>query len=112
MSSSNKFDSAFRKRAREIKIKPSPGVWDQIDQNISGRRKRTSLYTIIGIAASLLLLVGFFGLFQLEKTQNEVVATNYTVDEIVDANTSAYSNALMKWVNTSKEVGHAYRSEE
>ena len=91
----NKFDSVFRQKAREIKIKPSRDVWHGIDDELS-RRKRTSVYSIIAIAASLLLLVGFFGLYVAQD--GDYQNPNYHVQQLDEDNNASYDAALMEWV--------------
>ena len=106
MKTENKlFDSAFRKKSHEIKIKPSANVWQNIDSELS-QNKRFSLYSIIAIAASILIIVGFVGLFTLQNS--EYSNADYHVQQVELSNNQAFDVALMKWVRTgvrSQESG-------
>jgi hypothetical protein len=93
-----KFDRTFRQKSRDIKIKPSADVWQNIDQRLS-RRKRFSVYSMIALAASVFLIAGFFGLFFLQNQEFE--NPNYHVQQVEDSGNQNFDVALMKWVDIS-----------
>ena len=101
MNTENKFDSQFRKRARELKIKPSNRVWAGIDAELSNN-KRTSIYSIIGIAASILLLVGFVGIYSIRT--NSAMASEYHVVPLEQVADQSYNKALMTWITYNGNI--------
>lgn len=96
----NTFDNTFRQKAREIKVNPTDHVWAKIDSRLS-QRKRTSVYSIVGIAASLLLLVGMFSLYATAPAVYE--NPNYQVIQASPADDAAFDTALMNWISFSRK---------
>lgn len=88
------FDSAFREAGENLRIKPGSESWNTIDRALS-RRKRRSVYSIISIAATVLLLAGFFGFQFLNNSTYE--NPNYRVEQL-NFNENTYDMALKDWI--------------
>ena len=50
------FDDLFRSKLEDFEVQPSAEVWQNIDAELSGKRKK-SIYSILSIAASMLILL-------------------------------------------------------
>ena len=50
------FDDLFRSKLDNFELEPSAQVWQNIDNELSGRKRR-SIFPILSIAASVLILL-------------------------------------------------------
>ncbi len=101
MKTNNKFDSAFRKRARDIKIDPSDNVWNSIEHELTARKRSLNMY-ILSVAAGLILLIGFYGLMTLQQSKTDI--SEYHVHIFDNEADKSYEHALLKWVTSSHKI--------
>ncbi|HEY4197037.1 MAG TPA: hypothetical protein VGM63_15950 [Mucilaginibacter sp.] len=64
------FDDLFRSKLDNLEMEPSAQVWPNIDAGLDGKKKRGSLFTLLGIAASIIMLIGAGILFIPKKAAN------------------------------------------
>src|SRR5436305_14821071 len=50
------FDDLFRSKLGDFEVQPQAGVWQNIDAELGGKRKK-SIFQILSIAASVLILL-------------------------------------------------------
>jgi len=57
----NKFEKHIKDKLKDREIAPSPKAWDKIQGQLQvGEKKRTPLYLWLGVAASILVILGLF----------------------------------------------------
>ncbi len=95
----NTFDSHFREKAKEIKIKPSQHVWENINTEIS-KPKQYSISSFISIAAAIILLIGAASILWLQSHRQEYRA-EYRVEQLDVDVEQTYHTALMNWISES-----------
>lgn len=98
MNPNHRFDSEFRRRAREIKTKPSAEVWSRLENN-RAPAKRISIFHLASIAAGLLILVGAITMFA--PTDTEFNNPNYQLSEVSTEELTDYNEALMEWIDSN-----------
>ncbi|MDB5141309.1 MAG: hypothetical protein JWQ66_22 [Mucilaginibacter sp.] len=64
------FDDLFQSKLDNFKMEPSAQVWQNIDAELDGKKKKGSLFTLLGIAASIIMLIGAGVLFMPKKVAN------------------------------------------
>ncbi len=64
------FDDLFRSKLDNFEMEPSAQVWQNIDAELDGKKKKGSLFTLFGIAASIIMLIGAGILFIPKKVAN------------------------------------------
>jgi hypothetical protein len=61
------FDDLFQSKLDNFELEPSAQVWQNIDAELDGKKKKGSLFTLMGIAASIIMLIGAGILFIPKK---------------------------------------------
>src|ERR1700743_2371629 len=64
------FDDLFRSKLDNFEIEPSAQVWQNIDAELDGKKRKGGLFTLLGIAASIIMLIGAGVLFLPKKVAN------------------------------------------
>src|ERR1700743_3890466 len=64
------FDDLFRSKLDNFEMEPSAQVWQNIDAELDGKKKKASLFTLLGIAASIIMLIGAGILFIPKNVAN------------------------------------------
>jgi hypothetical protein len=64
------FDDLFQSKLDNFEMEPSAQVWQNIDAELDGKKKKGSLFTLMGIAASIIILIGAGILFMPKKVAN------------------------------------------
>jgi cytoskeletal protein RodZ len=64
------FDDLFRSKLDNFEMEPSAKVWQNIDTGLDGKKKKGSLFTLLGIAASIIILISAGILFMPKKATN------------------------------------------
>jgi hypothetical protein len=53
----NEFDDLFKSRLDNFEIEPSAQVWQNIDTELDGKHRKKSIFPMLGIAASIIVLI-------------------------------------------------------
>ena len=53
----NEFDDLFRSKLDNFEIEPSAQVWQNIDAELDGKRRKVSIFPMLSIAASIIVLI-------------------------------------------------------
>src|SRR6202000_130182 len=64
------FDDLFRSKLDNFEMEPSARVWQNIDAELDGKKRKGGLFTLLGIAASIIMLIGAGILFIPKKVAN------------------------------------------
>ena len=64
------FDDLFRSKLDNFEMEPSAQVWQNIDAELDGKKKKGSLFTLLSIAASIIMLIATGILFMPKKVAN------------------------------------------
>jgi hypothetical protein len=64
------FDDLFGSKLDNFEMEPSAQVWQNIDAELDGKKKKGSFFTLLGIAASIIMLIGAGILFMPKKVAN------------------------------------------
>src|ERR1700744_2449261 len=64
------FDDLFRSKLDNFEMEPSAQVWQNIDAELDGKKRKGGLFTLLGIAASIIMLIGAGILFLPKKVAN------------------------------------------
>ena len=65
----NEFDDLFRSRLDKLEVEPSAQVWQSIDAELDGKRRKRSIFPMLGIAASIIMLITA-GILFIPKKEN------------------------------------------
>ena len=65
----NEFDDLFRSKLDNFEIEPSAQVWQNIDAELDRKRRKKSIFPMLGIAASIIVLITA-GILFIPKKEN------------------------------------------
>src|ERR1700743_2412059 len=65
----NEFDDLFRSRLDKLEVEPSAEVWQNIDAELDGKRRKRSIFPMLSIAASIIVLITA-GILFIPKKEN------------------------------------------
>jgi hypothetical protein len=65
----NEFDDQFRSKLDNFEIEPSAQVWQNIDAQLDEKRRKRSIFPMLGIAASIIVLITA-GILFVPKKEN------------------------------------------
>jgi hypothetical protein len=65
----NEFDDLFRSKLDNFEIEPSAQVWQNIDAELDGKHRKRSIFPLLGIAASIIVLITA-GILFIPKKEN------------------------------------------
>lgn len=98
------FDDLFRSKLRDFEIQPSAEVWQNIDAELSGKKKK-SMLSMLSIAASVLILLTAGVLFITK--QGTVKRNKQDANAVVKA-----SPSTIKPESTTKPVNSSEKQQE
>lgn len=61
------FDDLFQSKLDNFEMEPSAQVWQNIDAELDGKKRKKSIFTLLGVAASIIVLVAAGMLFIPKK---------------------------------------------
>jgi hypothetical protein len=65
----NEFDDLFRSKLDNFEIEPSAQVWQNIDAELDGKHRKRSIFPMLSIAASIIVLITA-GILFIPKKEN------------------------------------------